>query len=41
MIKSCEILNGLELGFALFMVKKNPTVTCLFGQFRKMKPWLS
>lgn len=23
------------------VVKKNPTATCLFGQFRKMKPWLS
>lgn len=41
MIKSCEILNALELGFALFSGKNNPTATCLFGQFRKMKPWLS
>lgn len=23
------------------VVKKNPTGTCLFGQFRKMNPWLS
>lgn len=23
------------------MVKKNPTATCLFGQFRKINPWLS
>lgn len=41
MMTSCEILNALELGFALFSGKKNPTAPCLLGQFRKMKPWLS
>lgn len=27
--------------FPSSVVKKNPTATCLFGQFRKMNPWLS
>lgn len=36
-----QVLMLLNWVLPSSVVKKNPTATCLFGQFRKINPWLS
>lgn len=38
MIKSCEILNALKLGFAIFSGKKEPHSYLLIGAIQKNEP---